>query len=90
MSDHRCLVCKYLGDHSHKELSKDRIFRERGSDILVPLCYHHSWELFRNGQKKFLSKYRDNFMQFFGTETESELIDYVRGSGRNSYDRWVA
>lgn len=90
MNDHRCLICKYLGDHSHKELSKDRIYRERGTDLMVPLCYGHSWELFRSGQRKFLAKYRENFMQFFGTETEVDLIDYVKGTSKTAFNRWAA
>jgi hypothetical protein len=90
MKDERCLICKYLGDHSHKELSRDRIYRERGTDLMVLLCYGHSWELFRMGQRNFLAKYRENFMMFFGTESETELIDYAKGISRNSLDRWSA
>ncbi|MFP5459274.1 MAG: hypothetical protein ACLGG7_11125 [Bacteriovoracia bacterium] len=90
MSDQRCLICKYLGDHAHKTLSKDKIFRERGTDLVVPLCYTHSWELFRSGQRSFLAKYRHNFMQFYGTETESELIDFIKGTGAKGFDRWAA
>lgn len=89
MNDNRCLICKYLGDHEHKELSKDRIYRERGNDIIIPLCYQHSWELFRMGQRVFLAKYRSNFMHFFGTESENELIEYVKGTSRDS-NRWAA
>jgi hypothetical protein len=89
MQDQRCLICKYLGDHNHKDLSKDRIYRDRGADLLVPLCYLHSWELYRSGQRKFLSKYSPNFMQFFGTETEADLINYVKGSSKG-FDRWAA
>ena len=90
MSDQRCLVCKYLSDHDHKVLSKDRIYRDRGTDLVVPLCYGHSWELFRNGQRKFIAKYRHNFMHFFGTESDSEFIDYIKGSSGSSFDRWAA
>lgn len=74
MSEQLCLVCKYLGDHSNKVLSKDRIYRNNETDLVVPLCYTHSWELFRNGQRKFIEKYRHNFMQFFGTESKSEFL----------------
>jgi hypothetical protein len=90
MNDQRCMVCKYLGDNSQKELSRDRIYRERGSDIMVLLCYGHSWELFLMGQNKFLAKYRDNFLMFYGTESENELIDYVRGGSKKSSGGWAA
>jgi len=28
-------------------------------------------------------------MQFFGTETEAELIEYVKGNGKG-FERWAA
>lgn len=90
MKDHRCLVCKYLGDHSEKNLSRDKIYRERGQDIVIPLCYSHSWELFRMGQKKFLNQYKSNFMAFFGTETESALINYIKGEEQKGFGSWMA
>ena len=89
MNDFRCMVCKYLGDHSHKELSKEKIFRDRGNALVVSLCYNHSWELFRNGQKKFLDQYRNNFMQVFGTETEEELIEHLKGT-KSGFQSWAA
>lgn len=87
MKDSRCMVCKYLGDHEQKELTSERIYRERGNPLTVSLCYGHSWELFRNGQKKFLDTYRHNFMQVFGTETEEELIQHLKGS--RAHNAWT-
>lgn len=84
------MVCKYQGDHAAKELLHDNIYREHGAPIVVSLCYHHSWELFRAGQKKFLSRYQDNFMQVFGTETEAELIEYLKGKSRSILGQWAA
>lgn len=89
MKDYRCMICKYQGDHSEKELSKDRIFRERGGPIIINLCYNHSWDLFRNGQKKFLEQYRSDFMAVFGTENESELIEHLKGTGKG-FQSWAA
>ena len=90
MNDSRCMVCKYQGDHSSKDLLHDRIYRDRGPELVIALCYHHSWEFFRYGQKKFLGVYKENFMQVFGTETDQELIDHLKGSGKNSQGNWIA
>ncbi len=90
MKDCRCVICKYSGDHGEKLLNKDRIFRSQGRDVVVQLCYTHSWELFRGGQRKFLERYRANLMNFFGTETEQELIDFVKGVGESPLSRYAA
>jgi hypothetical protein len=89
MKEQRCLICKYLGDHSEKYLCHDKIYREQGQDILVHLCYSHSWELFRLGQKKFLNNYKSNFTAFLGTETETALIEYVRGEKKKGFGSWT-
>jgi len=88
MNDNRCMVCKYLGDHAHKELSQERIYRERGGSITLNLCYGHSWELFRTGQKRFLKSYQENFMHVFGTESEKELIEHLKGEGKANPLAW--
>lgn len=90
MNDCRCMVCKYLGDHASKELVKDHIYRDKGPHLIVSLCYHHSWELFRMGQRKFLNQYRENFMQVFGTETEEELINHLKGNNKHGFQAWAA
>ena len=87
MKDSRCVICKYLGDHRAKELHRGEIFRDKASSIGLSLCYFHSWELYREGQKKFIARYRPNFMEFFGTESEKELIEFIkgeRGSGNST------
>jgi hypothetical protein len=87
MKDSRCVICKYIGDNKQKELTKEKIYRNSGKDIPLQLCYSHSWELFRVGQRKFLEMYKENFMQFFGTETEKELINYVKGDN-SQFGSW--
>jgi hypothetical protein len=43
------------------------------------------------GQKNFLKEYRNNFMQVFGTESEKELINHIRGQGnKNGFHSWAA
>jgi len=90
MNDSRCLICKYLGDHKNKTLNRDRIYRDRGNDLIVNLCYGHSWELFMFGQYKFLNRYRPNFMSFLGTETEAEFVSFIKGNKTASSDPWAA
>jgi hypothetical protein len=90
MSDQRCLICKYMGDHAHKSLSRDRIFKDgSGAVISIQLCYTHSWELFRFGQKKFLLSYRPYFEGFYGTEADAELIDFIQND-KNFKKSWAA
>jgi hypothetical protein len=87
MKDSRCVICKYIGDNNEKKVTQEKIYRNSGKDISVLLCYSHSWELFRLGQKNFLETYKENFMQFFGTETEKELINYVKGNDKQ-FGNW--
>ncbi len=89
MKDHRCAVCKYHGDHREKPLYFEHIWRDNGQPFQIALCYVHSWELFRVGQKKFLAAYRENFMRYFGTESERELLDHLKGAAK-SYHPWAA
>jgi hypothetical protein len=88
MKDSRCVICKYRGDQREKKVTLEHIWRERGQPFQIPLCYVHSWELFRVGQRAFLANYRDNFMNYFGTETERELFEHLRGE--KHYDPWAA
>jgi len=78
MKDHRCAVCKYQGDHNEKKIYLEPIWRDNGLPFKIALCYMHSWELFRMGQKNFLMSYRDNFMGYYGTESERELVKHLK------------
>lgn len=86
MKDDRCVICKYSGDHQKKQITRDQIWREKGRTFRIPLCYLHSWELFRLGQKVFFATYSANFKNYYGTETEKELFDHLKGEKTNPWE----
>lgn len=51
-----CTICKHHGQATlcQDSLEREFIFDETGTPIAIHLCRHHSVELFRMGQKKFL------------------------------------
>ncbi len=74
----RCFVCMYQG-LMKVGTNTDSIYS--GSDERhIQLCYSHSVELFRTGQKKFMTKYRENF-----TSMEFDTIDF---SNKNKRSVW--
>lgn len=64
-----CEACrksgKYNSGHYH-----DEIYNSRGP-VMISLCYYHSVELFKMGQKNFISKYRPDFLEYDLTPKDS-------------------
>jgi hypothetical protein len=75
MKDNRCFICKYCQLETLK-VKDDLIYDARGNSTTIPLCYSHSVELFKIGQKSFLTKHRNLFMGNFGVENDLELMSY--------------
>lgn len=75
MKDNRCFICKFRQDFTPKA-SDDLIYDARGNTKAIPLCYGHSVELFKHGQKSFLNKHQHIFSGSFGMENDLELINY--------------
>lgn len=78
MKDSRCQICKYIGRNTVDDIYTSQIYRGAEESLKIHLCYLHNWEFFKIGQVKFILKYRHNFLNHFGTEQDSDLIDYVR------------
>ena len=78
MRDTRCQVCKYIGDNKAEDTFVSQIYRGSEESLKLKLCYLHNWEFFKIGQVKFLHKYRHNFLNHYGTEADSDLLEYVR------------
>ena len=78
--DH-CCICKFKPDHSHKN-GEDSIFDSKGNSINITLCYTHSVELFKTGQKAFLLRHKNSFSEKIGSENHLELVDYMSGEDR--------
>lgn len=75
MKDSRCFICKYNQDNTPKA-KDDLIYDAKGKCMSLPLCYSHSVELFKSGQRCFFTKHRNIFVGNFGSESDLELINY--------------
>jgi hypothetical protein len=75
MKDNRCFICKYKQEDTEK-VSEDLIYDAKGHSQALPLCYTHSVELYKTGQKNFLNKHRNIFIGNLGLENDLDLIEY--------------
>lgn len=75
MKDNRCFICKFKEDQKLKT-SDDTIYDPSGNSMTLPLCYGHSVELFKSGQKAFVSKHKNIFSGHLGVETDLQLVNY--------------
>lgn len=82
MKDNRCFICKF--NHEDKiKTNDDVIYDPRGNAKSIPLCYSHSVEFFKSGQKTFVLRYREIFAGKFGMDSDMELVNYFTGEARN-------
>ncbi|MFP5386559.1 MAG: hypothetical protein ACLGHN_10800 [Bacteriovoracia bacterium] len=81
MKDNRCFICKFKEDYKPKT-NDDVIYDARGNSMTLPLCYGHSVELFKTGQKSFINKHRFIFSGHFGVESDLELVNYFSPARR--------
>ncbi|MCM2351235.1 MAG: hypothetical protein NDI69_14535 [Bacteriovoracaceae bacterium] len=66
---HYCYICKFTKDrkpHTHIDL----IYDAKGNIRALPLCYGHSVELFKQGQKTFIDKHKQIYDCNFETDLE--------------------
>ena len=75
MKDNRCFICKFKQDNTLK-VNDDLIYDAKGNSVTLPLCHNHSVELFKSGQKTFLTKHKSIFSGSFGLENDMDLIEY--------------
>jgi hypothetical protein len=75
MRDNRCFICKYCQDNRLKT-NDDLIYDAKGRTVKLPLCWGHSVELFKFGQKSFLERHRHIFNGAYGTERDKEIVNY--------------
>lgn len=57
MNDKKCFICKNCGKDSDNRLFLDYLYDQFGNTQTIPLCYVHSVEFFKVGQKQFVAKY---------------------------------
>ena len=75
MKDNRCFICKFKQEETLKA-KDDLIYDAKGNSMTIPLCYNHSVELFKTGQKSFLTKHKNIFSGNFGLENDMQLVNY--------------
>ncbi len=71
MNKINCEACLALGmDNVGEHI--DSFFFGSGNSVMVKLCYNHSIELFKFGQKHFLSKYPTDIPHRSSDDTRSQ------------------
>jgi hypothetical protein len=74
MKDKRCLICKYRGK-INLDTRVEYIYEGRGKIQGILLCYSHSIELFKFGQRSFIERHRSTFTGFHGIEQDRFSLD---------------
>ena len=64
-----CYICKFEEVRNPKA-NVDIIFDSEGNSRALPLCYGHSVELFKSGQRSFLDKHREKYRCDFVSDLE--------------------
>jgi hypothetical protein len=67
MKEKNCLVCKHNGFIRAAD-EKDILYQENGNPFFVDLCYAHSVEFFKLGQRRFVNRYRYSLTRFLDYE----------------------
>lgn len=75
MNDHRCFICKYKGQ-TNTDTYGNEIYEPRGRSLTILLCYNHTIDLFKIGQKNFIVKHKPNFSDYFGFENDEHIMRY--------------
>ncbi len=76
MTKHRCLICKYLGNHNQENISTSTLFRKEKSHTLH-FCYGHSVEYFKKGQYSFFKKYQNDLLNAY-SNTDQPIYDFIK------------
>jgi hypothetical protein len=76
MNNNLCEACEYLGKPNLAD-ETDKIFDSSGHATRILLCDYHSIELFKQGQRLFLSKYRiSNLLALSSKNKVRNLANY--------------
>jgi len=72
MKKKNCLACINIGKNSVGEC-RDALYIAGDEAVSLPLCYPHSVELFKYGQKLFVVKYSlEDFETFYESKNSNE------------------
>lgn len=74
----RCLICKYTKPNEDQSVKVSYLYPGSDKSIRIILCEAHSVELFKLGQRAFLTQYYPLFQGFFGNEEDAEVIKFAK------------
>lgn len=81
-----CTICKYYGRRNTHLTSREMVYDETGSPIVINLCRHHAIELFKIGQQKFFMKYFQIANDVVGTD-ENQFLDLLIRTARKNLEK---
>ena len=71
-----CTICKYYGKRNAHNPSKEVVYDENNTPIVIHLCRHHAIELFKLGQRRFFLKHFAMANDVIGSD-ESKFLDLL-------------
>jgi hypothetical protein len=74
----RCLICKYTKPNEEQTVKVNYLYPGADKSIRIILCESHSVELFKSGQRSFLTQYYSLFQGFYGNEEDAEVINFAK------------
>ena len=74
----RCFICKYTKPDEEQTVKVNYLYKGADKSLRVILCESHSVELFKSGQRAFLTQYYPLFQGFYGNEEDAEVIKFAK------------
>jgi len=74
----RCFICKYTKPDEIQVVKVNHVYPGSDKSLKMTLCESHSIELFKSGQRAFLTQYYPLFQGFYGNEEDKDIIEFAR------------
>ena len=86
MKDKRCLICKCRKKNNNQTFP-NMIFNKQGHSGTFYLCYSHSVDYFKFGQRFFFEKYEEFFNQsrLAASEADHAILDFLKNPEKEKY-----
>ncbi len=78
MAKHRCLICKYKGNHRFENVQINLLYKSGGKQVEIFLCYPHTVEYFKSGQVPFFRNYESIFREHHGSEIDNKILEFIK------------
>lgn len=87
MAAKECIICKHYGKSTKSATGLERavIFDDGGTPIPILLCRHHSVQLFKYGQKRFLLGHYQILVDIISSD-ETKFLEILEKTVRNNLD----